>query len=395
MKRILFVIPTMRMGGAEQSLCNLLRLLPKEEFDISLLLFAKEGELLERIPEHVHIMALPVCERAMVLEWRYYHKDLMKPLHPNKLLHRCILLVADQVQRWSGKKILDGWQMIRSTISPFAGHFDVAISYLEGTAAAYVIDKVDAARKIGWIHTDFGKHDGRNFRAEKRIYSQFHQLVTISDMCRESFCIIYPELSDRILVLPNLADTDEIRRNSEIPIKAKKDNRVFIATVGRLEFEKGIDLALEAASELKNRGISFDWEVFGDGSLRQDLERQIEKKHLEDVFFLRGVVSNPYPYMKRADIIVQTSRYEGKSIVLDEAKILGKPIVVTDYPSVSDQIKDGVTGLITEFSPQSVADAIIQLLHDVKLREKLIKNCIQFSDGNQKQIEQVLHVLQE
>ena len=96
---------------------------------------------------------------------------------------------------------------------------------------------------------------------------------------------------------------------------------------------------------------------------------------------LEGLTPNPYPYMKRADLLVQPSRVEGKSIVLDEAKILGKAIVVTNYPSVYDQIEDGVTGIITGMEPEQIADGIQRVLEDAGLRKTLEGNC--FRQPNQ------------
>lgn len=111
--------------------------------------------------------------------------------------------------------------------------------------------------------------------------------------------------------------------------------------------------------------------------MKKNLEDFIQENGLEGKFVLEGLRDNPYPYMKRADLIVQPSRWEGKSIVLDEAKILGKAIVVTDYPSVHDQITDQVTGLITGMEPEAIADGIERLLKDTALKKKLEENAAQ------------------
>ena len=110
--------------------------------------------------------------------------------------------------------------------------------------------------------------------------------------------------------------------------------------------------------------------------MESQIETFIHENHLENTFSLDGQKKNPYPFMRRADIIVQPSRLEGKSMVLDEAKILGKAIVTTNYPSVADQIIDGETGVVTEMTPESVADGIERVLTDSVLRKQLEINCI-------------------
>ena len=110
--------------------------------------------------------------------------------------------------------------------------------------------------------------------------------------------------------------------------------------------------------------------------MESQIETFIHENHLENTFSLDGQKKNPYPFMRRADIIVQPSRLEGKSMVLDEAKILGKAIVTTNYPSVADQIIDGETGVVTEMTPESVADGIERVLTDAVLRKQLEINCI-------------------
>ena len=153
-----------------------------------------------------------------------------------------------------------------------------------------------------------------------------------------------------------------------------------LATVARLEYAKGIDVAVDACRILKERGLSFRWHIYGDGSLRRELEMQIAASGLGDVMILHGTVSNPYPYIKAAAVIVQPSRWEGKSVVLDEAKLLGKAIVVTNYSSVSDQVCHGETGWVVEMTPEAIANGIAYVLHDSELRTHLEKTCLEAKD---------------
>lgn len=366
----------MRMGGAEKSLVNLLNCLSETDDHISLLLFAREGELLQDISKKVKVYSVNQQECAMVLEWRYYHKYLLNPLAGRKLLRRGVLLVLDHIQRLLKIQIIDSWRIIKPVIAQFPISYDLAIGYLEGTADFYALEKVNARKKIAWIHTDFEKNR-KNVRRERKYYVRFDRLATITNACKHSLIDQMPELDGKVDVIPNVNDSEYIITQSQAFVPFENQSCLCqIVTVGRLEDEKGIDIAIQVAAILTKSGFDYQWHVYGDGAKKEHLQHQIIENGLNHQFFLEGSVKNPYPYMKNADIIVQPSRYEGKSMVLDEAKILGKAIIVTNYPTAKDQINDHQTGIIIDFDPWSIAKAIKEITENHNLKNALEKNCL-------------------
>lgn len=169
-----------------------------------------------------------------------------------------------------------------------------------------------------------------------------------------------------------------------------KNNCIKIVSIGRLTDVKRFDRAVEAAKILKDNGINFIWILIGSGELENNLKELIKQFGLEKEFILAGVKANPYPYIKNADIFVQTSDNEGKSMVIDEAKILGKPIVVTNYMTVRDVIKDGEDGMIADFTPESVAEKIMMIIEDKSLRDRIISNLKSETIGNENEIEKYI-----
>lgn len=153
----------------------------------------------------------------------------------------------------------------------------------------------------------------------------------------------------------------------------EKDTNVIVS-VGRLNYEKGFDIAVDTCKRLVDGGMNLVWYIVGEGSERTMLEKRINEYRLNNNLILMGNSPNPYKYMSKADIYVQPSRFEGKSIAIDEAKILCKPIVVTNFSTVLDQIKDGKNGIISEMNSKSLADKISNCIYDYELRNKLIKN---------------------
>lgn len=394
MKKILFVIPTMRMGGAEQSLVSLLNLLDKEQYEIDLLLFEKKGELLENISEKVNILETDLVTTGLLLEFRYYFKALLKEKKIAAVLLRLLILLISRIQIVLNRNIILSWNLSKYLIKPQEKQYDVAIGYLEGAADFYVIDKVDAKRKIGWIHSDFLKQQ-RNYKAEYKYYRQFDKIVVISEICKANFLKYDPKMESKTVVIENISNYEWIHQKSleAIPEKLEKDT-FYIISVGRLEEVKGFDLAISAAALLKNRNKKFVWHIFGEGSYRKKLQRQIEQLGIEDVITLKGTTSNPYSYMRCADLIVQSSRYEGKSIVLDEAKLFGKPIVVTNYSSAKDQIEHAKDGWIVEMDPESIADGIEFLMENQQLRVEIGDQCLKNVLTKQNSLNKIENIMQ-
>ena len=370
MKNILFVIPTMRMGGAEKSLVTLLNCMDRKKYKIDLVLFETGGVLQDDIPEDVNIISADRLTQAMILEFRLYAKNLLKDHHFMAYLHRLWTSVNPKIK--SNEEF--GWKYLRNYIPEFEKEYDVAISYLEGMTAFYLIDKVKAKKKIGWIHIDMT--DRMMAEEEKQYYKKFDHLVTISDICQKVFLEHIPSMSEHISILENLTDAETVRKKAavEADFSGWSNKAVQIVTVGRLDIQKGIDLAVLACKKLHDEGVPVCWHVYGEGIQRNTLEKLIEENKLKGIFLLEGMKVNPYPYMAKADIVVQPSRYEGKSIVLDEAKVLGKAIVVTNYPSVEDQIIDGETGLIVECAPEKIADGIKSLVNNKNVKNRLEMN---------------------
>ena len=375
MKSVLFVLPTLRMGGAEKSLVSLLKALDPERVKADLLVFEGSGVLRQEVPDWVKVMEADPVTRAMTLELRNYLPDLLKSGRFGAAVSRIVMSVRSKKFQ---KANIQGfsWETAAKYIPGLEGHYDVAVGYLEGFSDYYVIDKVDADKKIGWIHIDMS---GRvPAEQEKRYYECFDSIVTISDICRDAFIKHFPGVSDKISIIENIVLPQDVQSKAEACVDDNwNPDRVHLVTVGRLDYQKGIDVAARACEVLAERGVDICWHVYGKGIMHDEISAYVTGNGIQDRFVLEGMNPNPYPYMKRADILVQPSRWEGKSIVLDEAKILGKAIVVTNYPSVYDQIEDGVTGIITGMEPEQIADGIQRILEDPDLKKHLEENCLQ------------------
>lgn len=352
---------SLRNGGAERSLVNLLQLFDYQKYEVDLLLFQEEGIFLEQLPNEVHI--LHDCDILHLL-YAKGNNRIKGIKHP--------LLTFDHYWGtfWARKKTESmyasrqyRWEHYYKDRIPSikTKKYDVAISYLHGEQLYYLVDKVDAKRKIAWIHTDYSKLNALE-EHDLKYMRQVDSVVSISNICVETLCKTFPSIKEKFCMLPNLTSSSSIKYLAEKEYPKEYGGDEFkIVSVGRLIHLKGFDMAVDAASILKENGLKFSWFILGDGELKTELNMQIKNKNVDDCVFLLGATDNPYKYMDGADILVQTSRYEGKSVVLDEAKILGKPIVVTNYDTVKDQVNDN-EGVIVNMSSEAIAAGIMKII---------------------------------
>ena len=176
------------------------------------------------------------------------------------------------------------------------------------------------------------------------------------------------------MVFNNMIDQEYIRgRAKEAGGFSDDYSGKRILTVGRLAYQKGYDVAIDAMKLLKDYGHHVRWYALGEGGQRKKLERKIDSLGLKEDFLLLGSVDNPYPYYAQTDLYVHAVRYEGQGIAVLEAQTLGCPVIVSDYCDSKDQIENGKYGISCELKPETIAASIISLLEDDKYRSELGK----------------------
>lgn len=385
-KRILFVIPSLRSGGAEKSLVVLLSLMDYEKYDVDLLCFRRDGLFYDKIPPQVNV--IKETER-----YEMFDGDAKSAIM--YFIKKGNIFSAIDRLKYARKSLTEEerWTLLQKQLPEIKKEYDCAVGYLEGNASYFVADNVKAKRKICYVHNDFkklGLNEGKN----RELFSKCDKVVTVSQLCLESLSDVFPEFNEKFLIIENITSPKIINEYAQEEAPYKKRTGCFILnTVGRLAPQKAIDLAVKACAVLKEKGYLFRWYHIGTGDLKAEIESLIKKLNLEEEFILLGEKSNPYPYVGQCDIYVQPSRYEGKSIAIDEAKCLCRPIVTTDFTTVEDQIADGVNGLICEMTESDLADKIEKLLTDESLRKKLSDNLSKEKKGNEEELEKFYSIL--
>ncbi len=376
-KKLLFAIWSLGIGGAERSLVNLLTKVDPDIYDIDLLLFENGGQLKGELPSHINILS--PSEEALFLNNNKIREMLMH-FSLKCFIYRLIyILFHRNRERSSYNKDQLLWKQVwKKCVPKIAGSYDTAVGYMHSIPSYYVMDKVNASCKILWVHHDYSKLNS-DIEFDYEYFNRADFVVTVSEICLNKLQESFTELNKKLLVLQNISSCKLIYKlaGKFIPEEYNypvKNNIPVLLSIGRLHEVKGFDMAIDAALLLLKDGYEYRWFIIGEGELMEKLQKQINNNGLENRVFLLGGKPNPYPYLKGADIIVQTSRNEGKSMVIDEAKILCKPISATAYDSAGDQITDGITGLLTEISPDGIYRGVKKLLEDKEMQQRLIHN---------------------
>lgn len=368
MKKILLIGMSLDIGGAEKSLVNLLNMIDYHKYNIDLLLFKKKGPFLKQVPKEVNIIEIPEITLLYQSITTTLKKHMFSLNKLNLIIGRYIYTLICKL-RWKNDEQMwiNRWvKYYADLILDNKKQYDIAIAYAGGECAYYMFDKVSADKKVCYFHSDYSKVK-IDYELERQYIDKADLVVTISDTCKDSLIKLFPEIEEHIIVLQNLSSKRFINKLADEYYPKEfinKDNFLKIVSVGRLVKVKGFDLAIEAANILKNHHYQFVWIVVGYGEEKDHLEQMIKDYKLNDYFKLVGLKENPYPYMKNADVLLQTSRYEGKSVVLDEAKILNLPVIATNYNSIKDQIHNDVDGLIVEMNPNDIANGIMKCHKD-------------------------------
>lgn len=387
-KKVLFVINTLGGAGAEQALLALLRRMSSEHFECFLYVLTGQGEMIHQIPPHVKLLNDTYSDesvlskagrrvlRRSVLRAAFCHFAGIKNI-PYVCRNAFAMLKKGRLH---ADKLL--WRMLSDGAQISEETFDLAVAYLEGGSAYYVAEHVKAKKKAAFIHIDYGRA-GYTRRLDRDCYLSFDRIFTVSDEVRQHFLEVYPECGTYTEVFHNLLDVEKIRRRAKEPGGFTDTfDGVRLLTVGRMTAQKAYEIAIDAMKLLKDEGRNVRWYVLGEGDQREMLEKKLRQLGLTNDFCLLGAVENPFPYYVQADLYVHATRFEGKSIAIQEAQVLSRPILASDCSGNREQIEHGVDGRLCELTAEGIKNEVVWMIEHPEA-------CAQYAEkANQKILQQ-------
>lgn len=386
-KEILFVMNNLNVGGAEKALVSLLQVFDYEKYNIDLLLFKNEGIFLKQVPQQVTILKEPV-------NYRYFNMPFSQVVRENFFNLKWNVIWQRIQFKESSKKATNpaeaeqlGWMPLSKTLQPLSKQYDVAIGFLEKNPNYFVIDKVTSKIKLAFIHTDYNKI-GMSEKVDFPFFEKFDKIFVASNDSKKTLQYVFPLLRNKFLTFRNIISESTIKKLSQEKIEDLPYKNLIIS-VGRLTGSKGYERSVEAMQILKEKCIEFTWIILGEGELHDKLVTSIFDKGLANNVVLVGTKENPYPYILKADIFLHTSDFEGDGMAVSEAKVLARPIILTDFDTARKHIEDGVTGLISDFSVDKIAEALEKLIHNPTLGESFSENLSKEHWGTESEIEKL------
>lgn len=396
-KNIIFIMSDLKSNGASKSIISLLNQLDYDKYEVDLFLFQKTGVFMTLLPARVNLLETPKTLTLMQLPIIEAIKALLLNGKFKLVFLRVWISLRNKINKsHTGPfEYEKNWNIYSKIIKIHSKKYKAAISFLEGLPTCFVAENVEAEKKISFIHTDY-KAAGFNSNFDRGFFEKMNYIVSVSEKCVSSLSMVFPEMKDKFSVIHNIISPRLIKEMAmQSSGFADNFNGTRLLTVGRLEYPKGYDIAINALLLMKKDNLNVRWYCIGEGPDREKLERLLMDNNLEKDFVFLGTTTNPYPYILECDIYIQPSRWEGKSIALDEAKVLHKPIVVTNFPSVKDQFKDEFNGVIVPITAEGIFNGVKKLLNDVSLCTFITDNLENEYIGNENEVEKLYELIEE
>ena len=396
-KRIFISMHYLELGGAEISLIGLLQALDYSKYDVDLFVHRHQGELMQFIPNDVNL--LPEITSYACIE---------SPMKEAFLKGQYGIVWGRLRAKWRARQYQPKdaslpqcavFQYIAQEVEPYLpsleqfGNYDLAISFLQ--PHNYVLSKVRAKKKACWIHTDYTKVEF-DVDAELPVWTAYDYVVSISPDVTKTFLQVFPTLSNKIVEIENILSTKFVRERAEetdvTNEMPKNEKTVNVLSVGRFSDAKNYDNVPDICRRVRENGIDLYWYIigFGDETL---IRQKIHEAGMEDYVIILGKRTNPYPYMKACDIYAQPSRYEGKSVTVREAQMLGKPVVVTNYATAKSQIQDRIDGVIVPMDNKGCAEGMSVFIRNEELQKDIVNYLHGHDYGNTDEAEKLYRII--
>ena len=370
MKKQILVIFTgeMELLGIERSLLGLLDAFDYNKYNVDLFLYGHHGPLMSLINENVNILP-EVKELA-------YLRESFKVKLKNKCFYSAVLRLKDElISKFHMVNNDTTWAKVMRRCAPkLQKHYDIALSFFR--PFDFIVEKVDADIKVGWIHTDY-TNAGEILEVLEKDYARMDYIAAVSDQCAETFNSIFPNLKNRVITIENVLSRDYINKEAnryDVSDEMLLDGSIKLLTVGRFSYPKKMEEIPEICRRIRESGLNVKWYLIGFGKEEQLIRQKIREENMEKYVVILGKKENPYPYIKACDIYLQPSRYEGKAVTVREAQILNKPVIITNYATSNSQLQDGIDGVIVPKDIAGCSKGIIQVVNDKRLQQRLIEN---------------------
>lgn len=337
-KKVLFLINTLRDGGAEKILVDIVNNMDSQIYDIEVKLIYREGVYLDSLNNNIKLSSISKTPFGA------HQVARLLPRLSSELLYKLF---------------------IKST-------YDIEIAFLEGYATKIIAGAPANTRKVAWVHCDLTKTEWINgvFKNEagfRECYKKIDTVICVSQTVKKAFIKRFGNLT-QLLVKYNPVDVEGIKKLAREYVEKKPSNdKITLFTMGRFSYPKNFMRLLKAVNNIVNRGFNVELWLFGEGEQRHELEQYVNCNNLSDIVWMPGYVANPYPYLLNADLYVCSSIYEGFSTAVTEAIVLGVPVLTTDVSGMQEILGDNEFGVIVENNDYAFNKGLLKMIEQPEL----------------------------
>lgn len=337
---VLFLIPTLDRGGAENVLVDLVNHMDQNKFQITVQTLFDQNSQKDRLKEGIRYKSF--------LYHQFHGNSRLMEWIPPKFLYR--LIVRER--------------------------YDVVVSYLEGPTTHIIAGyPYRDSKRVAWVHVEMkterqARAGFRSLRAACKAYEKLDKVIFVAETVQTAFEKVSGQVFQNSGVLYNTIDSDTIIEKSREKLSEKvfSENEFNIISVGRIIDAKGFDRLASVQKKLKEQGYNTHVYILGTGSDRETIEDYTDKNHISDSFTFLGFQDNPYKYVAKADLFVCSSRREGFSTAVSEALVLGVPVVSANCSGAYELLgENDEFGIVTENDEESLYQGIRRMLDDPEL----------------------------
>ena len=362
LKKILFVITSLAVGGLEKVQVTLANKLSELGYEVTILLLEPVFDLQCQLNSKVQVRykgyKKHIGEKIPYIRHKFYDDGMWETRMSAEKLHRYYI----------GSE-----------------HYDVEIGFFRGLPIKIVSggEKREETKYLGWVHSDFRRTDSykSNFRSKEAVYEAYKKLDKVICVSREAqigFKNVIGDIGNLCTIYNMLSVNEIIQKSKQCPeIKVNK-SKYHVVLVGRMvDKVKGQKRLVEVVVKLHEMGYKISLALIGGGVDEEKLKDEIIKKNATSYISVCGSQINPYPYIKEADLLVCASHYEGYNLTVAEALILDTPVLSTDCTGPNEILDYGKYGMIVENSTEGLYEGLKRFAENPELLLEYKKKTIE------------------
>ena len=383
--RICIIATRLFTGGFTTSMINMIDELEKHDIDVDLLFLEPEKNEIECNFNVVDINTYNRLKKDIISKIqsyliRYKLHNIDKKLKDDTLaVKRVQYAIIYRVLTYMPKIDLTG--------------YDSVISWEELTCNYFLAYNVKAKKKIGYVHPDYVLSKFSK-EVDEPVFKKLDKIVSVSNGTLETIKRVFPKMEEKMIYIPNVNNVEKIRAKANENIETFEKSAFDIVTVCRLSiYHKGLDRLLRIAKRLEEDKIEYNWYIVGEGDGRKEMEEYIAANDIQNVHLV-GNRENPYPYMKKADLFALQSNYEGRPVVVDEAIIIGTPVLVTNFESAKEQVKEEY-GYVIEMDEEKIYNKIKDIITNPEQLEEKKKYLKEMDMRRYENVDKMLEMIKE